>query len=71
MNKRSGSTFKHQLPTEYNIKMVNEKKSCNSKITVKDNYNLLEPMKIVSFVLNFNYLVLTTDQNIIMIWELN
>jgi hypothetical protein len=58
------TVLRFSIPTEYTIK--NQKDL--TKIPVKD-YNLLEKASVLACVSNGNFIVASTDQNIISIWS--
>ena len=58
------TALRYHIPAEYTIK--NQKDL--TKIPVKD-YNLLEKAKVMTAVSNGEYIVATTNQNLISIWN--
>lgn len=58
------AALRYHIPAEYTIK--NQKDL--TKIPVKD-YNLLEKAKVLAIVSNGNFIIATTNQNLITIWS--
>ena len=62
--KRFIAMYKYKLPEDYAIKRLSD----NSKI-VQKNYGLLCVPRVIKTICNGQYVVSTTNQNMISVWQ--